>query len=55
MFGLSPYGLNVYVRPDGTISTRPYGTGTGITVWAQTDVNAQGQSVVRFPFSIPGM
>ena len=41
--------------PDGSVFTRPYGTGTGIEVWAETDVNADGQPVVRFPFNIPGL
>jgi hypothetical protein len=48
------HGLKVYVAPDGSISTRGYGTGTGISVWAETGVNANGQPVVRFPFLIPG-
>jgi len=51
----SSFGLMVHVRPGGSISTFPYGTGTGITVWAETDVNEKGQPVVRFPFSIPGI
>ena len=48
-------GLYVRVKPDGSVVTRPYGTGTGIEVWAETEVNAEGQPVVRFPFTIPGM
>jgi DNA-binding beta-propeller fold protein YncE len=49
------YGLSVRVKPDGTVTTRPYGEGTGIQVWAETDVDENGQPIVRFPFSIPGL
>ena len=49
------YGLLVNVAPNGTVSTRPYGDGTGMEVWAETDTNAAGQPVIRFPFSIPGL
>jgi hypothetical protein len=48
-------GLLVHISPDGTVQTKSYGSGTGMLVWAETGVNAAGQPVVRFPFSIPGM
>ena len=48
-------GLAVVVLPDGGVATTPFGAGAGIEVWAETDVNEQGQAVVRFPFSIQGM
>ena len=49
------YGLMVSVDNNGNVTTRPYGDSTGMEVWAETDVNEQGQHVVRFPFSIPGI
>jgi hypothetical protein len=48
-------GLAVRVGPDGSVATLPYGEGTGMGIWAETGVNAAGQPVLRFPFSIPGM
>jgi hypothetical protein len=51
----STHGLMVSVDNAGHVTTRPYGDGTGMEVWAETDVNEQGQHVVRFPFSIPGL
>lgn len=49
------YGLRVRVLPGGGVLSAPFGTGTGIEVWAETDVNAQGQPVLRFPFTVPGV
>lgn len=49
------FGLMVQVTPDGSVITRPYGNGTGIEIWAETGINAHGQAVVRFPFTIPGL
>lgn len=49
-------GLSVEVNRDGSVSTHGYGRAVGgIDVWAETDVNGGGESVIRFPFSIEGM
>ena len=47
--------LLVRIRRDGRIVAAPYGFGTGMSVWAETDVNEGGEPVIRFPFSIPGL
>ena len=48
-------GLFVTVQPNGRVLTVPYGTDQGgLQVWYELDTNAQGQTVIRFPFSIPG-
>jgi hypothetical protein len=49
------YALYVKINPDGTVLSRPMSQTTGMEVWTQLDTNAQGQPVIRFPFSIPGM
>ena len=49
-------GLYVSIQPDGTIVTAPYGTDVGgMEIWHEIDTNAEGQQVIRFPFSILGM
>ena len=47
------HGLHVLVNADGSLSAVPYGDGT-ISVWCETDVDAAGDPIVRFPFQIPG-
>ena len=51
----SSHGLAVTVLPDGRVFTAPYGPSDGgLEIWAETHWNAQGQKVLRLPFSIPG-
>ena len=47
-------GLKVTVKPDGTVFARPYGPSIGMDIWVETDVDANGKPVIRFPFSIDG-
>ena len=48
-------GLYVHVQPDGTVITTPYGTDVGgLNIWHEIGTDADGQKVIRFPFSIPG-
>jgi hypothetical protein len=48
--------LYVSVLPDGTVHTEPYGTNVGgLEIWHEIDTNAAGETVIRFPFSIPGL
>lgn len=47
------HALLVSVLADGQVITRNFGGGTGMTVRAELGVNAQGQRIVRFPFTIP--
>ena len=48
--------LYVSIQPDGTLLTRPYGTDQGgMQIWHEIDTNAAGQTIIRFPFSIPGL
>lgn len=48
-------GLLVTIKPNGKITTAPYGTSLGdLQVWHEIGRNAEGQPVIRFPFSIPG-
>ena len=49
------HGLHVRVGRNGSVSAVPYSTGTGMTVWAETDVDVEGKPIIRFPFSIPGL
>lgn len=49
------YSLYVKINPDGTVLSRPMSPTTGMEVWTELDTNADGQPVIRFPFSIPGM
>ncbi len=52
----STHGLAVRLFPTGRVVTVPYGESTGgMTIWAELDVNAAGQRVIRFPFDIPLM
>jgi hypothetical protein len=49
-------GLLVQILPGGDVVTAPYGTPVGgIDIWAEVSINAQGQKVLRFPFSIDGL
>ncbi len=49
------HGLAVTVMPNGRVFTAPYGNSDGgLTLWAETEWNDQGQKVLRLPFSIPG-
>jgi hypothetical protein len=48
-------GLKVTLKPDGTISTRPFGDSIGMQVWAETFVNQDGKKAIRFPFTIEGL
>jgi hypothetical protein len=48
------HGLVVIVQPDGKVITHPYGYGTGMTVSAVSQIE-NGEMVLRFPFTIPGM
>jgi hypothetical protein len=49
-------GLMVSVQPDGSVLTAPYGTSVGgLQIGYEIDTNADGDPVIRFPFSIPGM
>jgi hypothetical protein len=48
-------GLNVSIQPDGSVVTARYGTDVGgMAIWHEIDTNVAGQTVIRFPFSIPG-
>ena len=48
-------GLFVWIQPDGEVSTAPFGSDLGgMQISHEIDVNAQGQPVIRFPFTIPG-
>jgi hypothetical protein len=48
--------LYVTVSPDGTVHTEPFGTSVGgLEIWHEIETNAAGETVIRFPFSIPGM
>ena len=48
-------GLHVYLMADGTVRTVPFGTSVGgLEVTHEIDVNAAGQKVIRFPFTVPG-
>ena len=49
------HGLYVRVRPHGGVETYPYGSADGITVWAETDVDEEGEPIVRFPFDVAGL
>ena len=42
-------------RSDGSFFTRRYGEGTGMEVRAECGIGADGQPVLRFPFTIPGI
>ena len=49
-------GLDVTLLPNGRVITTQFGDGLGeITFWSEIDVNEEGQTVVRFPFSINGL
>ena len=48
-------GLMVTIAPNGEVSSRPYGDSIGMDIWVETDVNANGDAVIRFPFSIDGL
>ena len=49
-------GLQVNIAPNGKVSTAPYGNDLGgLDVWHEIGRNAEGQPVIRFPFSIPGL
>ena len=48
------HGLYVVVEPNGRVRGLPFGDSSGMTIWAETDVNDEGEPVVRFPFSIDG-
>lgn len=48
--------LAVKVFPGGRVVAAPFGTSVdGMTMWAETDVDASGRKVLRFPFDIPGL
>lgn len=49
------HGLYVRVNPHGGIETQPFGLPFGMEVWAETDIDADGNDIVRFPFSIDGL
>ena len=51
----SSYGLMVYVFGNGHFLTRRFGTGTGMDLWVERGLNASGEPVLRFPFTIPGL
>ena len=49
------HGMNVWVLPDGRVLTRYFGGSTGMTITAEVGTNAAGETVLRFPFTIPGI
>ena len=51
----SSYPVFVSVFSNGHFMTRQYGTGTGMELWVERGVNANGAPVLRFPFTIPGI
>lgn len=49
-------GLEVFVQPNGTVQTVPYGDDLGgLTLEAQIDTLPDGTRVISFPFLIPGL
>ena len=48
-------GVRVDIDALGNVKTSNYGAGTGMQIQVELDTNAQGQEVIRFPFTIPGM
>ncbi len=49
------HGLAVTIRPNGSVVSVPYGSSDGgLSIWAETEWNDQGQKILRLPFSIPG-
>ena len=46
-------GLKVKLGANGKVTSEPYGEGLGtIELWHEVGVNAEGQAVLRFPFSV---
>ena len=49
-------GMRVVVLPSGRLLTSYWGDSNGgLTIWAEAYRNEQGQSMLRFPFQIPGL